>query len=250
MGFFLPIIKVLQKLLLEDLQNLKMCRSFVLIRMMTRLKILQMPQTDILKLIFHHDQRMEALAPSANSEDDNPLLAFTKPDPTYSTLYFSGSDLENQKVGVNVLSEYKVLLTSLEKGFDGFSYFTKNGIPNSFKEAIDSIEINDILALAKEEVQSEIIHSFSGKVLRDVLERGWVIIYKREAKDGFDLQIFSEKNMYTQFFYELQAMLPDSFRFFSINGKRLSSEKKFFFETWTLNNPPHGFEEVFPESVL
>lgn len=209
-----------------------------------------MPQTDILKLIFHHDQRMENLAPSTNTEDENPLAAFTKPDPTYSTLYFSGSDLESQKFGINVISEYDSFLHSLEKGLGGYALFTKNGSSNSLEEAIDQLVENEILVLAKEEVRSDIIHSFSGKVLRDVLEKGWVIIYKREAKDGFDLQIFSKENIYMSFFYHLQGLLPDAFRFFSINGKRLSSEKKFYFETWSLYNPPHGFEEVFPESVL
>lgn len=47
-----------------------------------------MPNTDILKLIFHHDQRMEQLAPATASETENdPLAMFTQPDPTYSTLF-------------------------------------------------------------------------------------------------------------------------------------------------------------------
>jgi hypothetical protein len=99
-------------------------------------------------------------------------------------------------------------------------------------------------------VEPEIIHSFVGRMLRDVLEKGWIVAYKREAKNGFDLLLFSKGNIYPKFFYPLQKLLPEAFRFFSINGKRLSSEQKFFFETWTLHKPPHGFEEVFPESVF
>jgi hypothetical protein len=35
-----------------------------------------------------------------------------------------------------------------------------------------------------------------------------------------------------------------------MNGKRITSERKFYFETWALSQPPHGIEEVFPETVL
>jgi hypothetical protein len=51
-------------------------------------------------------------------------------------------------------------------------------------------------------------------------------------------------------FYPLQKLVPETFRFFSINGKKFRTERHFYFETWTLEKPPHGFEEVFPETVL
>ncbi|MFV1883309.1 MAG: hypothetical protein ACMZ7B_02295 [Balneola sp.] len=209
-----------------------------------------MPQTDILKLIFHHDQRLDDLAPSSESINDNPLAAFTKPDPTYSTIYFSATDLENEKFGVNVLSEYESFINAISKGFEGYEFTTKSGNHQSLKEGIEELGVNEVLVASKEKAEPGIIHSFVGKMLRDVMEKDWIVIYKREAKDGFDLHLFSKKNIYTEFFYPLQSLLPDTFRFFSINGKRLSSEQKFFFETWTLHKPPHGFEEVFPESVL
>lgn len=213
-------------------------------------KLQSMPQTDILKLIFHHDQRLGDLAPSSETVDDNPLAAFTKPDPTYSTLYFSASDLEKEKFGINVLSEYEAFMEALDKGLGGFTFTTKDGEQKSLLTGIEGLEMNEVLVASKEEVEADIVHSFTRKMLRDVLEKDWIIIYKREAKDGFDLHFFSRKNIYTQFFYPLQNLLPDAFRFFSINGKRLTNEKKFYFETWSLAKPPHGFEEVFPESVL
>tara|TARA_R110000868_G_scaffold294140_3_gene554761 strand:+ start:8845 stop:9474 length:630 start_codon:yes stop_codon:yes gene_type:complete len=209
-----------------------------------------MPKTDILKLIFHHDQRLDDLAPSEETVDENPLTTFTNPDPTYSTLYFSGSDLENEKFGINVLSKFDDLLDAIEQGFEGVPFISKNGKQVSFKKAIKELEMNEALVITNDEIEPDIIHSFTRKMLRDVLEKGWIIIYKREAKDGFDIHLFSKKNIYTNFFYLLQNLLPDAFRFFSINGKRLSSEKQFYFEQYSLAKPPHGFEEVFPESVL
>ncbi len=210
-----------------------------------------MPKTDILKLIFHHDQRLDDLAPAAEEDGSEDLLAsFMKPDPTYSTLYFSATDLSSQEFGVNTLSKYDEFIAILEKGLGETEYHTSKGKYSSLKEAVDVLEMNEALVVSDDEVETGIIHSFTRKMLRDVLEKGWIIMYKREARDGFDLHFFTKKNIYTNFFYLLQAMLPDAFRFFSINGKRVSSEKQFYFETWKLDKPPHGFEEVFPESVL
>lgn len=209
-----------------------------------------MPKTDILKLIFHHDQRLDDLAPSTEQEDVNPLAAFTKPDPTYSTLYFSGTDLENEKFGINTLSKYKDVISAIEEGIEGVSIQSKKGEYDSLERAIQDLEMNEVVVITNDIVEQDIIHSFTRKMLRDVLEKDWIVIYKREAKDGFDIHFFSRKNIYTNFFYPLQKLLPSFFRFFSINGKRLSNEKQFYFETWTLAKPPHGFEEVFPESVL
>lgn len=209
-----------------------------------------MPQTDILKLIFLHDQRLEDLASSTEQENANPLESFTKPDPTYSTLYFSGTDLENDRYGINTISSYTEFVKAIEKGIEGLLIHSKNGIHKSLVDALDKLEMNEALVISNDDVEPNIIHSFTKKMLRDVLEKGWIILYKREAKNGFDIHLFSKNNIYRNFFYNLQATLPDSFRFFSINGKRLSSEKQFYFETWTLAKPPHGFEEVFPESVL
>lgn len=210
-----------------------------------------MPKTDILKLIFHHDQRLDDLAPATEEANEQDLLAsFMKPDPTYSTLYFSGTDMEKQEFGINTLAKYGEFIEALEAGFGDIDYHTSKGKVSSLKQAVDMLDMNEALVVSDEEVETGIIHSFTRKMLRDVLEKGWVIIYKREAQNGFDLHIFTQKNIYTRFFYPLQAMLPDAFRFFSINGKRVSSEKQFYFETWKLEKPPHGFEEVFPESVL
>ena len=141
-------------------------------------------------------------------------------------------------------------MDALQLSLSDFSFFTKNGKQELISRAITDLGINEVLVVAEEEVPFEIIHSFTTKMLRDVLEKDWIVMYKREAKHGFDIQLFSKSNLYTLFFYQLQRLVPKTFRFFSINGKRISSEKQFFFETWTLHKPPHGFEEVFPESVL
>ena len=209
-----------------------------------------MPHTDILKLIFHHDQRLDNLAASTATINNDPLAMFTKPDPTYSTFYFAGTDLEKGTFGLNTLSQWGKILTAFEAGLHGLMITSKSGVEKNLSTAIEKMGIGDALVLNKEGVEPELIHSFTHKMLRDVLEKGWVILYKRGAEHGFDIHLFSRKNIYTSFFEPLQKLLPEAFRFFSINGKRLNNERQFYFETWTLHRPPHGFEEVFPETVL
>jgi len=181
-----------------------------------------------------------------------------KPDPTYSRLYFTGTDLENERFGINVLSEYEKFISSLEKGL-GSDYQTNSGDYDSLGKAISSLELGEVILFGDKKPDFDIsslhidTNSNVGHLkteLREALEAGFVVIYKEQAKDGFDLHMFSKKNIYPKFFHPLQNMLPDAFRFFSINGKKFRSERHFYFETWTLERPPHGFEEVFPESIL
>jgi len=84
----------------------------------------------------------------------------------------------------------------------------------------------------------------------NVLKTGTYVIYKEQAHHGYDLHLFSMENIYPALFDALKPLVDDQFRFFSINSKRMGSERHFYFETWTLENPPHGAEEVLPETVL
>lgn len=222
-----------------------------------------MNNSQILKLIFHHDQRLDQLAErNANrtkEQIESTLADFMKPDPTYSRLYFTGTHLENERFGINVLSEFEGFISALEEGLDSDSYQTDSKDFKSLNEAITALEHGEVIIVGDKKASFDIstlhidTNSNVGHLkseLKEVLEAGFVVIYKEQAKDGFDLHLFSKKNIYPKFFLPLQNMLPDAFRFFSINGKKFRSERHFYFETWTLSKPPHGFEEVFPESVL
>jgi hypothetical protein len=221
--------------------------------------------TDIFKLIFHHDQRLEDL--SSPVSPDNPkqmkssLQDFMKPDPTYSRFYFSGTDLQNERFGLNVLSSYEKLIDAIETAFQGFNLITREAYFSTLNEAIGSLNTGETIILSKDKDLNNIdiadleikVNDESGyrkDPLKKAVDAGHIIIYKVQAKDGFDLQMFSRKNVYRDLFYPLQKLVPDHFRFFSINGKKFNTERHFYFETWTLDRPPHGFEEVHPESVL
>lgn len=219
---------------------------------------------DIFKLFFEHDLRLDDLAKrNANKtkeEVEATLDDFMKPDPTYSKFYLTGTDLAKERFGLNMINAYKRVIDALETAFSGTKVFTESKEFPSLAQAIDSLEIGEVAVLAhKVEIEFKIstLHidknSNVGHLkseLKEALESGLIVIYKEQAKDGFDLHIFSKKNIYKQMFFPLQKLVPDAFRFFSINGKKFRSERHFYFETWTLEQPPHGFEEVFPESVL
>lgn len=219
---------------------------------------------DIFKLIFQHDQRLDKLAKrntNKTKEEVEPSLAdFMKPDPTYSKFYLTGTDLSQEQFGLNRISGYKKVIEALEKAFHDKKVLTVTGSSPSISKAITSLELGEVLVLSDQnETDLDIaslhidINSNVGHLkteLKEALEDGHIVIYKEQAKDGFDLHIFSKKNVYTNMFYPLQKLVPDTFRFFSINGKKFRSERHFYFETWTLDRPPHGFEEVHPETVL
>ncbi|MAL17191.1 MAG: hypothetical protein CL670_16915 [Balneola sp.] len=223
-----------------------------------------MPNTDIFKLFFHHDQRLDKLADrNANkktNEMESTLADFMKPDPTYSKFYLTGTDLGKEQFGLNRISGYQKVIDALEKAFSKKNVFTQEGKVESISEAIEKLELGEVFVLTdKTEIGLDIkdlhidTNSNVGHLkdeLKEALEDKFIVVYKEQAKNGFDLHLFSKKNIYTDMFYPLQELVPDNFRFFSINGKKFRSERHFYFETWTLDRPPHGFEEVFKESVL
>lgn len=207
-----------------------------------------MADTELLKIIFHHDQRMEHIAPSVE-DSSNPLAMFTAPDPTFSTLYFSGTLLDSMQFGVNNLSRYEQIVSLFENAFnlEGFTWPTND---HSIVKIINGISDNESICIHPPMKQLYVSEFTNSSEFRKVLEDETIVLFKRPSEHGFDIQCYSKDNIYLLFFYHLQAMLVPGFRIFSINGKRVHNKDFFYFETTRLEKPPHGFEEVFKESVL
>lgn len=221
---------------------------------------------DIFKLFFNHDLRLDKLAKrNANKtkeEVEATLDDFMQPDPTYSKFYITGTLLEDEKFGINVLSKSNAILDNLGSAFKNYQFtsitnesfdFLRKGLENiNIGEALvisDGSELPDIdlVTLAINE-ESKVGHKKDE--IRLVIESGAYLLYKEPAHHGFDLHLFSEENIYPDLFEAFKPLVDKEFRFFSINNKRMRSERHFYFETWTLDNPPHGAEEVFSETVL
>jgi hypothetical protein len=237
-----------------------------------------MSSNQLLKLVFFHDQRMEELASSSSDSskvDSDVLSLFIKPDPTYSRLFFMGSDLANNRYGINLLDAYPSVVTIIEKLYNlplkrewanekGIGDWMQNAPMDAYLRLVrkskdrittqvnglDTSFTKDIPATDNKNLEQAWGYEVEASVIHQLLMKDEVILVKRAAIDGYDIDLYSKRNPYIDFFYPLQSLLPDAFRFFSINGKRVHSKEALYFEKTRLYKPPHGFEEVHPESVL
>ncbi len=218
----------------------------------------------LFKLIFEHDLRLETLAenhdPRNETKRPSTLEEFLKPVQTYSNFYFSATDLEQNHFGFNVIPESDAILKKLEKslkvesatnGTDSVSNISEfqfkpgqTWVIKPTGQQKTEIVVDQDLFDSEKHIREKI------HVMRAPLDAGLYILFVEKAHHGYDLYLFSKENIYERFFEAYQPMVSTDFRFFSINGKRAKSERLFYFETWTLNRPPHGFEEVFTETRL
>jgi hypothetical protein len=217
---------------------------------------------DIFKLIYEHDLRLDALRErhlDRSQQETSSLEDFLKPDPTYSKFYLTGTDLANKRFGLNCLENFSQVAKAIASALGGKSLLL-NHKSVSFDRFLDQAEIGEPLIITDQtdvtrDIEKLVINKDNNvghikSEIAEVLKSDDYILYKEKAHQGFDLHLFSKKNIYESLFYPLQKLVGSDFRFFSINGKRIRSERKFYFETWTLNSPPHGAEEVFKETVL
>lgn len=219
--------------------------------------------TDIFKLIFEHDMRLDELrarhTDRSTQEVSSSIEAFLRPDPTYSKFYLTGTVLPDQQFGLNTLQHYESVIHALEEALSDYRVYLEAEIV-SLASAVKTAEIGTPIILTKNGSHSwntmELLINDGNNIghikskIADLLSSDDLLLYKEKAHHGFDLHLLSKKNMYIALFSQLKPLVSDSFRFFSINGKKIRSEKMFYFETWTLQRPPHGAEEVFPETVL
>lgn len=218
---------------------------------------------DIFKLIYQHDIRLDQLRERQTNrsvqETSATIEDFMRPDPTYSKFYITGTVLDKELFGLNRLDTYSNVEEALTEALAGYNLFFKgNIIPLS--EALEKAEIGDAMILSKDENNEwnpDVLKIDSGsnvghkkEELANVLQSDDLVLYKEHAHQGFDLHLFSRDNIYPRLFYPFQKLVGPQFRFFSINGRRIRSERQFYFETWTLDRPPHGAEEVFLKTQI
>jgi len=218
---------------------------------------------DIFKLIYEHDLQLDQLKErhtDRKSQDvSSSLDDFLKPDHTYSKFYLTGTRLDREQFGLNVLDRYDQVINALHTVFADYGVFTRKNFKN-LTDAIENSEIGNPIILSKRNTIPWSLTEFTidsnnnaghfKEQISELLKTDDLLLYKEKAHNGFDVHLFSKNNIYRTLFYPLKELVSDQFRFFSINGKRVQSERKFYFETWTLDNPPHGTEEVLEKTVL
>ncbi|MGM0546979.1 MAG: hypothetical protein ACQEST_09665 [Bacteroidota bacterium] len=221
---------------------------------------------DIFKLFFNHDLRLDKLAKrnvnKTKEEIEATLQDFMQPDPTYSKFYITGTQLEKEKFGINLLSKAEGVINALDSVFEERQLISTNSTPfDSLHDGLGTINIGEALIITTTNelpditlpaltIDEETKVGHKKDEIRTVIESGAYLLYKEPAHHGYDLHLFSEQNIYPKLFEAFKPLVDDHFRFFSINNKRMRSERHFYFETWTLDKPPHGAEEVFPETNL
>ncbi|AXJ02031.1 hypothetical protein CYPRO_2792 [Cyclonatronum proteinivorum] len=232
--------------------------------------------TDIFKLIFEHDLRLEQLSgeadPRREQQRASTLEEFLKPVPVYSKFYFTGTCFENgsePRFGFTRLQAFDRLFDGFLKAIAPRLWIGQNGmLPGADSSATwQPSKPGETLVLCSTEAAEQWAREGSNispdlftpalsvreKIahMTPVLDAGCLVLFTEQAHDGLDLHLFSKANIYEAFFERYQPLTGSpGLRYFSINGKRARSERLFYFETWTLDRPPHGFEEVFPETRL
>jgi len=235
---------------------------------------------DILKIIFEHNITLEHLSghndPRRKKDQKPSLESFLHPQKTYNRYYFTGTRFPDQHFGFTALGNYSGLLTKMDhllhdllsetyaaqlqhvnkttvwRHCDGSHY------PN-LSEALSKPESSDVWVggpdpdpyilkkLARND-QTGIRERF--EPLTQLLDQDYIVLFAEKAHHGIDFHLFCRNNLYEPIFRTYRDMTGPDLRYFSINGKRVKSERHFYFETWTLHNPPHGFQEVTSSARL
>lgn len=219
---------------------------------------------DILKLIFEHDMLLEKLSGELDVRNErkraSTLEEFMKPAPTYSRFYLTGTKLEVPLFGLDQIDHSESVLKAVSLALGDLQFTTTIGRKyDHFLQALDELPVGGAIVAHTGDVGNGIeeLMVSENEQLRDrissmlkFLDADQHVIYKEKALNGFDLHIFSRRNLYESLFYPLKALIRPGLRFFSINGKRVTGERFFYFETHRLDRPPHGFEEVNRETTV
>ena len=222
---------------------------------------------DIFKLIFEHDLVFDEYTgredTSGGKGPRTTLEEFMSPTQTYTKYYLTGTQFgRDYRFGLSTLQKYEEVLQALTSLFPAQKVVGSSGvIPESqLPEALSKAPGNAVFLIGKEATEADYTglnaenHTGVREMLPKVvplLDQDITFVRVEKAHHGTDLHLFSKQNLYEPLFHTFQPFTSHKdFRYFSINGKRVGSERSFYFETWTLNRPPHGFEEVTPEAVL
>ncbi|MDV7391376.1 hypothetical protein RZS08_08495, partial [Arthrospira platensis SPKY1] len=181
--------------------------------------------------------------PSTAQTEEDRLAAFLRPDPTYSLLWFSGTRIQDGKaqLGLQTLGHFPSIRTQIAQALGDLHLIQpqEGSRYDSITHFIDAAPVNKTLILANQAFDfpplppTGLDFSLSNykSLLADCLRVGFVVLTKAPHQHGFDLMLNSHTNLYTRFFEPFKSLLPTSdLRIFSINLKRMDSERKLYFE--------------------
>lgn len=221
---------------------------------------------DIFKLIYEHDIYFDRNSGKDDTHKEkgvqSSLEEFMKPMPTYVKYYLTGTKANGEfRFGLSGLQNYSSVLDKFTAVFVAKTWMDGMGNPvQDVSARLARAEPNEVFLIGDQTLPTRVPdiqidgrtgvrEKLSGVV--PLLDEGIKVLFTEKAHHGVDLHLFSRDNLYEDFFNTFKPLTSrEDFRYFSINGKRVGSERAFYFETWTLNRPPHGFEEVTSQAVI
>ena len=216
----------------------------------------------IFKLFFEHDMLLEQVSSPGQRNKvtgSTSIEDFMKPVPTYSRFYLTATDLGRKQYGLTLMPRFQDAMLSMQVALDAKFFLRSDGKKSNdlwelLSDATQNMSIvavkNDSFVCPLPAISQEMGFRDQVNDLLELLNAGHIAIYLEKAHHGVDLHIYSKSNIYDKLFYVYKSMLNGEFRFFSINAKRSRSERLFYFESWALESPPHGFEEVFKDTKI
>jgi len=219
----------------------------------------------ILKLIFEHDIPLDKLDQSPDERrkatKEMTLEDFMRPVPIFSHFYISSTNLGSAEpeFGLCTHPDVDAILDAVGRHIGRPNWIASLAETSSLKDAVSLMKVGEA-AIAPIRAGTESGHSVPASnnsggpevvsALHDLIKEKTIVVFKEKAHHGWDLHMYSLINIYPALFEALKPFIGSETRLFSMNGKRIRSERSFYFETWTLANPPHGAEEVFQETTI
>lgn len=219
----------------------------------------------ILKLIFEHDIPLDRMEQSPDerrlASKEMTLEDFMRPVPIFSHFYLSSSDMGDgePQFGLSTYNKIDAVLEAVGRHLSRSKWITSLAETSNFKDAVRLLQIGEATIApfdsATHDKRSVAQSNNSGQpevvsALHDLIRDKSIVTFKEKAHHGWDLHIYSLDNIYPNLFAALKPFIGGDTRLFSMNGKRIRSERLFYFETWTLDRSPHGAEEVFEHTSI
>lgn len=219
----------------------------------------------ILKLIFEHDIPLDRMDQSPDerrqASKEMTLEDFMRPVPIFSHFYISSSDMGGQEpsFGLSTHPMVEEIVEAVGTHIGREVWITSLAETANFQDAVKLLQIGEAtiapMGGGASEQMTVAPSNNSGEpgvvsALYDLIRDKSIVAFKEKAHHGWDLHIYSLINIYPALFGALKPFIGENSRLFSMNGKRIRSERLYYFETWTLDNPPHGAEEVFDYTVI
>lgn len=218
----------------------------------------------LLKLVYEHDIPLDRLHQSPDerraASDALSLEDFLRPQPVFSHFYLTGTVMDGEnRFGLSALPQVGEIIEALGHAIDRPVWQTQVASFARLRDALGAMAVGEAAtaaagvlpdgvppaAPARNSGEPEVVAALHG-----LLKAKAIVVYKEQAHHGWDLQIYSLDNIYPALFERLKPFLSKDLRFFSMNGKRVRSERMYYFETWALDRPPHGVEEVFGDTKI